>query len=164
MTRMSARTQIEAILRRNFKYLFDKSIFDINAIHLVFQMDSKSYNLQMSLEFEEKWCDVLCFISPTVLTTTKHEAYWQALQTVNHINWNVKSWGRYYIDEYNDLVYSIRLNYNVLKSIPDECAKEIEKAVDYYADLFILLLKVCEGKENFEYAKYFIHEMWGVMQ
>ena len=160
MNRMAARTQIESILKHNFKYIYFQNNLNINTIHLTFHMDSKSHNLQQTFRFEEKWCDVLCFISPTVLEKDS-ESYWQALQTINYINWNVKSWGRYYIDEYNDLAYSLRLDYNVLETMPDECTKEIEAAVDYYADLFLPLLKVGQGKATFEDTKEFIDEMWG---
>lgn len=33
---------------------------------------------------------------------------------MNYINWNVKSWGRYYIDPFYDVAYSLRLIGNCL--------------------------------------------------
>lgn len=159
MNWMSAKNFIEDILKNKFKYLYMRKNLNISTIHLTFKMDSKSHNLQMSLRFEKKWCDILCFISPTVLTEDS-KAYWQVLQTVNFLNWYIKSWGRFYIDDYNDLAYSLRLDYNVLEIMPDECAKEIEAAVDYYADLFNSFLKLCEGEESYNNIKDLIKNMW----
>lgn len=79
-------------------------------------MDSNKYNLQATLDFQGKWIDVLVFISPTVLTIGSKN-YWEALQTVNYVNWYVKSTGRFYIDSYEDLAYSIRLKYDVLENV-----------------------------------------------
>ena len=160
MTRGAAIRKVDEILKKDFKYLYKRRLVNIHTLHLTFQMDSKSHELQMTFDFQEKWCDILGFISPTILTPGT-ESYWQALQSVNYINWNIKSWGRYYIDTYGDLAYSLRLNYDVLENMPYECSKEIEYAVEYYVDLFIPLLKVCQGKESFDGTKQFIDEMWG---
>lgn len=159
MNWLNAKSNIEKNLKNNFKYLYTRSIIDIRTIHLTFKLDSKSYNLQMSFRFEEKWCDILCFISPTFLMKDR-KSYWQVLQTVNYINWHIKSWGRFYIDDYNDLVYSLRLDYNVLEMMPSECTKEIETTVDYYSDLFILFLKLFEGKDDYNNIKLFVANMW----
>lgn len=51
-------------------------------------MDSKSHNLQMTLRFTDKYCDVLCFISPRVLNE-KNENF-DVLKTINTINWYIK--------------------------------------------------------------------------
>ncbi len=48
--------------------------------------------------------------------------------------------------------------------MPYECAKEIECAIDYYADLFVPLLNVCQGKTSFNDTKQFIDNMWGGIQ
>jgi len=77
---------------------------------------------------------------------------------------DILSWGRYYIDTYGDLAYSLRLDYDVLEKMPYECAKEIECAIDYYADLFVPLLNVCQGKTSFNDTKQFIDNMWGGIQ
>lgn len=158
-----AMKEIERILKKEFKYLFKKQNIGIHTLHLTFQMDSLSHNLQMSFTFEEMWCDILCFISPTVLIPCSSN-YWEALQIVNYINWNIKSWGRYYIDAYGDLAYSLRLNYDVLEKMPHECAKKIECAIDYYVDLFIPILDICQGKTSFSDTKQFIDDMWGEIQ
>ena len=160
MNKVSAMQAIDRILKEDFKYLYIRDRIDINTLHLTFQMDSKSHSLQMALTFREMWCDILCFISPTILTFCG-DNYWEALQVVNYINWSVKLWGRYYIDTHGDLAYSLRLDYDVLEKIPYECTKEIECAIDYYADLFVPLLNVCQGKTSFNDTKQFIDYMWG---
>ena len=156
---------IEQMLKKDFKYLYKKENIDINTWHFIFHMDSKTHALQMSFDFCEQWVDILCFISPTILLLDSNENYWEALQTVNYINWNIKSWGRFYIeDSFRDLAYSLRIDYNVLERMPHECIKEIECAIDYYADLFIPLLNVCQGKTSFDNTKLFINDMWGGIQ
>lgn len=144
---------------KNFKYLYKRQDIDILEWHFTFFMDSKNHNLQMTLVFNEKWCDVLCFISPTIQIPLEKN-YWETLKILNYINYYIKSWGRFYIDPYGDLAYSLRLDYNVLEKIPDECIQEIECAVDYYSDLFVLLLKTGQGKTLFDDTKQFIDDMW----
>ncbi|MPM05383.1 hypothetical protein SDC9_51673 [bioreactor metagenome] len=163
MNRVSAMQSIDGVLKNDFKYLYKRHNIEHHTLHLTFQMDSKSHSLQMCFDFQERWCNILCFISPTILTPCS-DNYWEALQTVNYINWNIKSWGRYYIDTYGDLAYSLRLDYDVLDRMPHECAKEIKCAIDYYADLFVPLLNICQGKASFTDTKQFIDDMWGGMQ
>lgn len=163
MNRAKAMQSVEELMKNNFKYLCNRGNYNINTIHLTFQMDCNSHNLQMTLQFEENWCDVLCFISPTVIEIGT-ESHLQALQIVNYINWNVKAWGRYYIDEFGDIAYSLRLHYNVLEKMPQECAKEIESAVDYYVDLFVPILNLCKDAVSFADTKRKIDETWGEIQ
>jgi hypothetical protein len=154
---------VEQMLKEDFKYMYKQKKIDINTWHLTFIMDSKTHNLQMSFNFREQWIDILCFISPTILVPSSNENYWEALRTVNYINWNIKSWGRYYIDSFGDLAYSLRISHSVLENVTYECIKEIECAIDYYADLFIPLLNVCQGKTSFENTKLSIDDMWGTV-
>lgn len=163
MNRIQVRKQIEEMLQHKFKYIFVKNVIDLNIIHLTFKMDSKSHNLQMTLQFEENYCDILCFLSPTVLNE-KSETYLDVLKTVNCINWHIKAWGRYYIDDYYDIAYSLRLSYDVLEAMPGKYLEQIEAAVEYYADLFVLLVNVCNGKTSFEEAKQYINDMWDAIQ
>lgn len=164
MGKNQAMKQINHMFKKDFKYLYKRQNIDINTWHFSFLMDSKTHNLQMNFTFCEKWCDILCFISPTILTPSSNENYWEALQTVNYINWHIKSWGRFYIDSFGDLAYSLRIDYNILERMPHECIKEIECAIDYYADLFIPLLNICQGKTSFDNTKLFIDNLWGGIQ
>lgn len=158
MTKIEAINFIENQLKQDFKYLCK---ININTIHLSFTMDSNTHSLQMSLAFQKKWVDILCFISPTILTCNNN--FWETLQTVNYINWNIKSWGRFYIDDFGDIAYSLWINYDILNSMPQESIKEIEATVDYYSDLFIPLLNVSQGNKTFDETKLFINDMWGGM-
>ena len=45
--RIKAKKQVNTMLHHHFKYLFVENAIDLNTIHLTFQMDSKSHNLQM---------------------------------------------------------------------------------------------------------------------
>lgn len=126
-------------------------------------MDSNTHMLQSNINFADNHLDVLTFISPTALQIGS-DPYWQALQTVNYVNWFTKSMGRFYIDSNANLAYSLRINYDFLDREPYMAIKEIEIAIDYYTDLFIPFLDVCLGKKTFKDTKQFIDEMWGDMK
>jgi len=160
MNRVQAMTAIDEILKHKFKYLCQQQKLNIQTLHLSFLMDSKTHNIQMTFEFQDNWVDILCFISPTVPIKNTN-VYFDVLQTVNYLNWNIKSLGRFYLDTYGDFVYSLRLDYSLLERAEDICIKEIEAVVDYFADIFVLVLNILQGKTSFEYAKNFIDNMWG---
>ena len=163
MNRAKAMQTVEELLKKDFKYLCKKEKLNIFELHLSFQMDSNSHELQSSMDFQENWLNVLTFISPTALKIGS-DAYWQALLIVNYVNWYTKSAGRFYIDSYGDLAYSLRINYDFLDKEPHMAIKEIEAAIDYYADLFIPFLDVCLGTKSFNDTKIFIDDMWGEMK
>jgi len=160
MNKIEALKTVDSLLKNNFKYLYKKEKLNIFELHLSFQMDSKTHELQTSMNFEDDWLDILTFISPTAMEIESDE-YNEALKTVNYINWNIKSNGRFYVDTYGDLAYSLRIKYDFLGAEPHMAINEIEVAIDYYSDLFIPLLDVCLGKKIFNDAKVFIDEMWG---
>lgn len=163
MNKVSAMKIIDRILQEDFKYLYRRHNINLHKIHLTLQMDSKTHNLQMNFDFQERWCDLLCFISPTILTPNS-DNYWEALKTVNYINWNIKSWGRYYIDTYGDMAYSLRIDYDILEKLPNEYAKEVECTIDYFVDIFVPLLNVGQGNNSFADTKQLIDDMWGGVQ
>lgn len=149
MNRAKAMIVVESMLKKNFSYIHKRKRVSISEINLSFQMDYKKYGIQSSIKFEEKWIDILTFISPTVLIVGS-DSYWQALQTVNFINWHTKTTGRFYIDTYGDLAYSLRIQYDSLEKDPNIALKEIEAAIDLYVDLFNPIMDVCLGKVSYE--------------
>lgn len=158
MNKIRAKKCVEELLHHNFQYLYKETSIGLMNKHLTFEMDSNTHELQMTLKFEENYCDVLCFISPTVLT----ESYYsETLKTVNAINAYVKSYGRFYIDDYMDIVYSLRTNYDIIDITPESFIKEIETAIQFYEDAFFILLDVAQGKRTFDECKNFIENMWG---
>lgn len=160
MNRIEAMQTVESLLKNNFKYLFKKQKLNLFGLHLSFQMDCKTHELQASLDFQDTWVDILTFISPTVLEVGSDE-YHEALKTANYVNWYIKANGRFYVDTYGDLAYSLRIKYDFLDAEPHMAISEIEAAIEYYSDLFIPLLDVCLGKKLFHDTKVFIDEMWG---
>lgn len=159
MHRIEAMKTVESLMKNNFKYLYKKEKLNIFELHFTFQMDSKTHELQMSMDFQDTWVDILTFISPTALKVGSDE-YHEVLRTVNYVNWFTKAYGHFYVDTYGDIAYSLRIKYDFLDVVPQMAIREIEAAVDYYSDLFILLLDICLGKKSFEDAKVFIDEMW----
>ena len=157
MNKIRAKKCVEDLLHHNFRYLYKETSLGLMDTHLTFKMDSNTHELQMTLKFEENYCDVLCFISPTVLTEDYYE---ETLKTVNAINAYVKSCGRFYIDDYMDIAYSLRTNYDVIDIMPEYFIKEIETAIQFYEDVFCILLDVSQGKKSFEESRDFIEKMW----
>ena len=88
------------------------------------------------------------------------EYYDETLYTINTINTYVKAFGRFYVDDYNDIAYSLRLPYTMIEERPIETIWEIQGAVKYYEDVFCILLDVAQGKKTFEDCKEFIEKMW----
>ena len=122
-------------------------------------MDSLTHELQVGIQFEDTFADVLAFISPTVLVVDSPE-YLEAIKACNFINWWTKSFGRFYVDTYGDVAYSLRLKYDFIEREPDLAIKEIEAAIDYYADLFVPLLEVCLGKKKAKDIERYIDMIW----
>lgn len=157
-TKTDAEKRIRAYLVTDFKYIYKETNVGRHKIHLTFKMDSSTYDLQMTFDFEDSYCDILTFISPRVLTA---EYYDETLHTINEINTYVKAFGRFYVDEYNDVAYSLRLPYSMIENQPVHMMNEIEGAVAYFEDLFCVLLDVTQGKRSFEECKIFLQNMWG---
>lgn len=162
MNRAKAMAAMHQMLDKSFKYLFAPAKTQINEMHLIFKMDSRKYELQSSMLFEENWVDILTFISPTAVNVGSKE-YMEVLKTVNFINWASKSTtGRMYLDDAGDIAYSQRFSYAWIEKYPDIVIHEYEAAIQYYEDLFTLLLEVAENKKTFEEARDFIEQMWNL--
>lgn len=86
------------------------------------------------------------------------------LKIVNHINWNVKGIGRFYLDDYGDLAYSIRIQYEVLENITNFATTEIELAIDLYSDLLKIIYDVSSHKTDFKEGRRGIDLMWNKNQ
>ena len=155
--RIEAKKRIKELLHTDLGYIFRETNVGRHRIHLTFKMDSRTHELQMTFDFAEKYCDILTFISPRVLTD---EYYDETLYTINTINTYVKAFGRFYVDVYNDIAYSLRLPYTMIEERPIETIWEIQGAVKYYEDVFCILLDVAQGKKTFEDCKEFIEKMW----
>lgn len=157
MTRAKAMVFLEQVLQKEFKYLHERNKINLYMSHLTFKMESV-FSLQMTIEFNEHWMDVLAFISPTPLHKRN---YSKAIVAVNHLNNYVKSWGRFYIDSQDDVAYSLRIGYELLEIASKQVIKELECAVDYYVDVFTPLVKVCRGKMSANDFMEFVDNMWG---
>ena len=162
MTRAKAMRIMQEQLEKNFKYLYEPAKTQINELHLCFKMDSQKYELQTSMMFKPNWVDILTFISPTAVKV-ESAVYMEVLKTVNYINWASKSTtGRMYLDDFGDIAYSLRFTYDWLDKYPEIVIREYESAIQYYEDLFTLLLEVAENKKTFEEARDFIEQMWNL--
>lgn len=160
MEKIKMLKKIDALMKKSFKYLYKKGQANLTELHYSFKMDSNIFDLQMSIQFEDCFADVLVFISPKVLEIESPE-YYEAIKACNVINGWVKAFGRFYVDTYGDLAYSLRLNYDFIDKNPEISIKEIEVAIDYYADLFVPLLDICLGKKNAKEMEKYVNDIWG---
>lgn len=160
MIKLKIMKQVDCLIKRNFKYLYKKEQANLMELHYTFKMDSLTHELQAGIQFEDSFADVLVFISPTALIVDSPE-YLEAINACNYINWWAKIFGRFYVDEYGDLAYSLRFTYDFIEREPEITVKEIEAAIDFYADLFIPLLDVCLGKKTAKDIEKDINDIWG---
>lgn len=159
MEKIKMMKKVDSLIKTDFKYLYKKDQANLTELHYTFKMDSLTHELQASIQFEDSFADVLVFISPTSLVVDSPE-YYEAIKSCNFINWWTKAFGRFYVDTYGDLAYSIRLSYDLINRVPDIAVKEIEVAIDYYADLFIPLLDVCLGKKVAKDIEKYVDVIW----
>ena len=52
MNKIEAMQTVENLLKKNFKYLYKKEKLNIFELHLSFQMDSNTHELQQALNFK----------------------------------------------------------------------------------------------------------------
>lgn len=164
MNRFVAIKKVKDLLK-NLRYIYKEEIAQINELHLTFKMDSNTYELQSSFLFEEYWVDILTFISPRIEGLCYDERkYIDMLKTINYINWSSKSpCGRMYIDEdYGDIAISLRFTYLWLEKYPEIVVGEYESVIEYFEDLFTVIVEVASGKKDYFEAKAFINEMWNL--
>lgn len=142
---------------QNFKYIYKKELLEIDLWHFTFQMDAGLPEIQMTIEFDEGFLDVLAFPHPIIANDNN---LYNLLRTINNINWNLKSLGRLYIDDYSDLAYSLRIKYNVLEKIGERLLEEVEFSIDIYYDLLKIIFDVSQDKISYEAAKNEIDLIW----
>ncbi len=155
--RNEAKKRLTYLLHTDLNYIFEEVWITPYKLHMTFKMDDPKYDLQMTLDFYNDFVDVLAFINPTVLTAENYE---KALKTVNYINHYVKAEGRFYIDEYKDIVYSLRLPNSMIENTPVAAIHEIHGAIYYFEDVFHLLIAVATGKKSYDECHDFIDKMW----
>lgn len=158
-----AMKRMKVLLSKYFHYIYKEvPVRDPYEIHLCYQMDSNRYELQSQMNFKNGYVDILTFISPRLLTPNT-EVFDIAIKVINYINWVTKSTtGKFYVDDYGDITYAIRFPYWWFEYVADRLIREYTIAIQFYEDLFTLLLYVTDGKYNYEEAKEFIDEMWNM--
>ena len=142
---------------KDFKYLYKKELLEIDLWHYTFQMDSGLPEIQMTIHFDIGFLDVLAFVHPIIV---EDKNFYELLRTINNINWNLKSLGRLYIDDYYDLAYSARIRYDLLDQMPELVLREIEFPIDMYSDLLKMIFDVSKGRVSYEVAKNEIDLIW----
>lgn len=142
---------------KNFKYIYKKELLKIDLWHFTFNMDLGLPKIQMTLEFSEKYLDILAFPHPVIVND---ENFGGLFRIINYINWNIKGIGRFYIDDNKDIAYSLRIKYEMLEKMPKLSLQEIEFAIDLYSDILKILFDISNNKMSYEDGKKEIDFMW----
>jgi|LSQX01.2.fsa_nt_gb hypothetical protein len=120
-------------------------ISKIDTIHLTFAVGDPIGEIQMSLQFDESYLDILAFPHPIIVDKTYAL---QIAKFLNFLNTYNKTWsGRFYLDEdFLDIAYSVRIPYYLLDAFPNESmVNGISIPIDLYLDIKYLLYKVSKG-------------------
>ena len=142
---------------KDLKYIYKKEILAMDLWHFVFEMDLGLPEIQMSIEFTDNYVDILVFPHPVIVTGENFDSL---VRVINYINWNIKGIGRLYVDDHNDIAYSIRIKYEMLEKLTDLSLREIELAIDIYSDVLKILFDISTNKMDYEAGKEEIRLMW----
>ncbi|QZO76334.1 hypothetical protein HIF96_08610 [Helcococcus kunzii] len=117
--------------------------------------------MQINFRFKDAYLDVLALISPTPLIFESKQ-YFEEIKFVNEINKYLRTIGRFYVDNNGDIAYSLRFKYDLYKEFDDLAANEIKIAVDFFSDLFYVILDVCFDIKSYEETYYLLVRCGGL--
>ena len=118
-----------------------------------------SVEMFLTMHFRDEYLDVFAFLYPiTINENNKNEL----MLTLNYLNSNIKSSGRCYIDDNNNITYALRLNYNLLEKLPKYCLEEMEKSVEFYGDILEVLYQVNNFDISYLEGKEIINHIWEI--
>ena len=156
--KIKAMTFMNNLFKNTFKYILTKRHVKLDYWNCMFKVEYLRHEIQMTFNFEDSYVDILLFPHPIIF---KSEHKVEALKIVNYINHNIKTGGRFYVDDdYLDIAYSLRFQYNELDIMPQECVRKLECAVEYYMDIFKPLYQVCQGIKTYEEGREYIDFIW----
>ena len=157
MNKTKAMIEMKELMGKN-KYIYKfTDHLSIDSWHYTFDMGPGLPETQMSLTFLDYFLDVLAFPHPVIVN---EDNFINLLQAINYINNNVKGLGHFYIDEYHNIAYCLRLKYDLIEGMPAECLREIELAVDIYVDILKILFDVSRNVLAYEQCRAEIDLIW----
>lgn len=121
-----------------------------------FEFPSSRYSSQLSFCFERDWVDAYYFITPT----PKYVDRLALIEALNYLNGWLKTWGRLYIDDYNDIIYSQRFLNDIFKIAPEWCLEDLSDAISMNLEVFPLIIKVCDGELDIDGFKAEVIDLW----
>lgn len=158
MNKLKAMKLIDDIFN-DFKYIYTHKInLEITAKHFTFSMGYLP-EIQLTIHFRDEYLDVLAFPHPVIVNENNIN---EMILTINYINSIVKSLGHFYVDDNNDIAYTLRLNYDLLEKLPKYCLEEIETSIDFYCDILETLYRVSNGNLTYFESKEIINNIWSI--
>lgn len=135
-------------------------ISKVDMMHLTFHIGEPLEEVQITLEFCEKYIDLLAFPHP-IIVDKKYVL--PTIRFLNFLNSYIKTMnGRFYLDEDSlDVAFSARIPYYLLQSYPKESvADSIVGSIDFFLDAKFLLFEVSKGIIDAEKAIDSMREIW----
>ncbi|WP_414047660.1 hypothetical protein ACMGE7_01930 [Macrococcus equi] len=139
-----------------------KGVIDLyqkDSIDIIYEISPRFAKIQANIQFREQYLDLLMFPTPTIVTDEKSVNIKLFLNYVNRI---MKSFGKFYLDEYNDIAYSLRIPYDVFENNKEKMMDElISIPLSFYTDIHQLLLRILLDLMSVEQAEKKYNEMCG---
>lgn len=131
--------------------------------HLTFCVGAPLGEIQLTLEFQDEYVDVLAFPHPRIID---EKCALDMVRFVNWLNGNVKlhgSNGRFYVDENDlDVAYSARLSYKYLELLPQEAVSHgVLGFLGFVAAAAVSLYQIGKGDMTAEDGCQYMVELWG---
>ncbi|MFC6292262.1 hypothetical protein BHU61_00415 [Macrococcus epidermidis] len=130
-----------------------------DSIDIIYEINPNFVKIQTNIQFHEKYLDLLMFPTPCIVTDEKVEDIKLFLNYVNRI---IKSFGRFYLDEYNDIAYSLRIPYDFFNNNKERMMNElIDTPISFYMDINQILVAILIDLINVEEAEKKLNEVFG---
>lgn len=118
----------------------------------------ESIKLQLSLNIEGK--SIFCLVFPhPILVNSGNES--EIINFINYVNWLTLAFGHFYVDNYNDIAYAIRIpDYLIINNIAEVRKEIFEIPIKFFTDIQIPLLKLSNREWDAVIAIKYIDELY----
>ncbi|QTQ08616.1 hypothetical protein J9174_02765 [Macrococcoides canis] len=158
---------LEQLKQQHFKYetiMFsneEEGIIDIrqmDSIDIIYKVHPKFVKIQANIQFHEQYIDLLMFPTPNIV---KEGNEIPIIIFFNYVNRIIKAFGHFYIDEYNDIAYALRINNEVFINNKEKMMSElIEIPLSFYEDICEIIMDLILEKIELNDAIHLINKKW----
>lgn len=154
MNKVKANQLIQLLFVQQFAGHFDVLHNDEDSIVLTLLGSTHpQYHIELKIAFFESFVDFVYYLSPIIGMNQDESARFNMIQLLNDINWKVKSSGRFYLDDVDTVVYSLRISYAILETETEFVKKEIVAGSHFYQQYMEYFIDIANGEMTFDTAK-----------